>query len=72
VAVLEFLAQLSYHLSKTYESITRYNGRYSSRRRGERAKLSPPPDDEPESDYRRDFGERSTELTPRSQSSRVS
>ena len=40
---------------KTYESITRYYGRYSCRRRGERAKLSPPPPEEQESDYRREF-----------------
>ncbi len=68
---LEFLAALSVHIPKTYESITRYYGRYSCRRRGERAKLATPPDEETESDYRRDFGERSTELAPRSQSSRV-
>jgi hypothetical protein len=30
---LEFLAQLSCHVPKTYESITRYYGRYSCRRR---------------------------------------
>jgi hypothetical protein len=52
---LEFLAQLSCHIPKTYESITRYYGRYSSRRRGERAKLIPPPEVETESDYRREF-----------------
>ena len=52
---LEFLAALSCHVPKTYESITRYYGRYSCRRRGERAKLSPPPPEEPESDYRREF-----------------
>ena len=52
---LEFLAALSVHIPKTYESITRYYGRYSSRRRGERAKLSPPPAEEQESDYRREF-----------------
>ena len=52
---LEFLAALSAHIPKTYESITRYYGRYSCRRRGERAKLSPPPTEEPESDYRREF-----------------
>jgi hypothetical protein len=52
---LEFLAQLSCHIPKTYESITRYYGRYSCRRRGERAKLSPPPPEEQESDYRREF-----------------
>ena len=52
---LEFLAQLSCHIPKTYESITRYYGRYSSRRRGERAKLSPPPAEEHVSDYRREF-----------------
>ena len=52
---LEFLAQLSCLVPKTYESITKYYGRYSSRRRGEGAKLSPPPAEEPESDYRREF-----------------
>ena len=52
---LEFLAQLSCHVPKTYESITRYYGRYSSRRRGERAKLSPPPAEEHQSDYSREF-----------------
>jgi len=52
---LEFLAALSCHVPKTYESITRYYGRYSCRRRGERAKLSPPEDHEQESDYRREF-----------------
>ena len=52
---LEVLAQLSCHVPKTYENTTRYYGRYSSRRRGERAKLSPPPAGEPESDYRREF-----------------
>jgi hypothetical protein len=51
---LEFLAALSVHIPKTYESITRYYGRYSCRRRGERAKLTPP-DDETESNYRREF-----------------
>ena len=52
---LEFLAALSSHVPKTYESITRYYGRYSCRRRGERAKLAPPPAEETESDYRREF-----------------
>jgi hypothetical protein len=52
---LEFLVALSVHVPKTYESITRYYGRYSSRRRGERAKLSPLPAEEQESDYRREF-----------------
>jgi len=52
---LEFLAQLSCHIPKTYESITRYYGRYSCRRRGERAKLSPPPAEETESAYRREL-----------------
>jgi hypothetical protein len=51
---LEFLAALSCHVPKTYESITRYYGRYSCRRRGERAKLTPP-DDETEGNYRREF-----------------
>jgi len=52
---LAFLAALSVHIPKTYESITRYYGRYSCRRRGERAKLIPPPGVETESDYRREF-----------------
>jgi hypothetical protein len=52
---LEFLAALSAHIPKTYESLTRYYTRYSCRRRGERAKLSPPPTEEPESDYRQEF-----------------
>ena len=52
---LEFLAALSCHVPKTYESITRYYGRYSLGRRGERAKLSPPPAEETESDYRKEF-----------------
>ena len=53
---LKFLAALSYHVPKTYESITRYYGRYSCRRRGERAKLAPPPaSEEQESDYRREY-----------------
>jgi hypothetical protein len=56
---LEFLAALSCHVPKTYESITRYYGRYSSRRRGECAKLSPPPPEEQESDYRREFSKSS-------------
>ncbi len=52
---LEFLAELSCHIPKTYESITRYYGRYSSRRRGERAKLGAYSAQEPESDYRSEF-----------------
>jgi hypothetical protein len=52
---VEFLAQLSCHIPKTYESLTRYYGRYSCRRRGERAKLSPPPAEEQESHYRQEF-----------------
>ena len=56
---LEFLAELSCHIPKTYESITRYYGRYSSRRRGERAKLAArstkETESEPESDYRNEF-----------------
>jgi hypothetical protein len=52
---LEFLAELSAHIPKTYESITRYYGRYSCRRRGERAKLISPSEQETESDYRREF-----------------
>ena len=51
---LEFSAALPCHVPKTYESITRYYGRYACRRRGERAKLAPP-DEEQESDYRREF-----------------
>jgi hypothetical protein len=35
---LEFLATLTCHIPKPYESVTRYYGRYSCRRRGERAK----------------------------------
>ena len=35
---LEFLAKLSCHIPGTYESITRYYGEYSYRRRGERKK----------------------------------
>ena len=54
--VLEFLATLSCHIPKPYESITRYYGRYSCRRRGERAKLATADDAETtESDYRREF-----------------
>jgi len=56
---LEFLAELSCHIPRTYESITRYYGRYSSRRRGERAKLAAysakEKESEPESDYRSEF-----------------
>jgi hypothetical protein len=52
---LEFLAQLSCHIPKTYESLTRYYGRYSCRRRGERAKLMPPIEDDTDSDYHREF-----------------
>ena len=51
---LEFLAALSCHVPKTYESITRYYGRYSCRRRGDRAKIAPLPE-EHESDYSREF-----------------
>jgi hypothetical protein len=40
---LEFLALLSSHLPNPSESLTRYFGRYSSRNRGERKKLEPPP-----------------------------
>ncbi len=52
---LEFLAELSCHIPRTYESITRCYGRYSSRRRGERAKLAAYSAQEPESDYRSEF-----------------
>ena len=52
---LEFLVQLSCHIPKTYESLTKYYGQYSCRRRGERAKISPPQAEEQESDCRRDF-----------------
>ena len=51
---LEFLAALSCHVPKTYESITRYYGRYSCRRRGERAKIASLPE-EHENDYSREF-----------------
>ena len=37
---LEFLARLTSHIPKKYESITRYYGYYSSRARGERKKLA--------------------------------
>jgi hypothetical protein len=47
------------HIPKTCESLTRYYGSYSCRRRGERAKLSPPLADEQESDYRREFSKSS-------------
>jgi hypothetical protein len=43
---LESLAELLCHIPKTYESITTYYGRHSCRRRGERAKLPPPAEDE--------------------------
>ncbi len=56
---LEFLAELSAHIPKTYESLTRYYGRYSCRRRGERAKLSPSLPGMQESDYRREFSKSS-------------
>ncbi len=52
---LEFQAELSAHIPKTYESLTRYYGRYSCRCHGELAKLSPPPPEEQESDYMREF-----------------
>ena len=53
---LEFLALLSAQVPAPYESLTRYFGRYSCRRRGERSKLSPPPPaEEQESDYRQEF-----------------
>ena len=52
---VEFLAVLSAHIPKTYESLTRYYGRYSCRRRGEQAKLSPAPAEEQESDYRQEL-----------------
>jgi hypothetical protein len=51
----KFLAELSAHIPKTYESLTRYYGRHSCRRRGERAKLIPPPEDETETDEKRQF-----------------
>ena len=38
---LEFLALLSSHIAKPYESLTRYYGWYSCRARGERKKLEP-------------------------------
>jgi hypothetical protein len=38
---MEFLALLSCHIPKPYESITRYYGWYSCRARGERAKRKP-------------------------------
>jgi hypothetical protein len=39
---VKFLATLSAHIPKPYESITRYYGWYSCRKRGERKKLTPP------------------------------
>lgn len=42
---LEFLALLSCHVPKPYESLTRYYGWYSCRARGERAKRDPAPGD---------------------------
>lgn len=39
---VEFLATLSAHIPKPYESVTRYYGWYSCRKRGERKKLIPP------------------------------
>lgn len=39
-------AQLSCHIPKTYENSTRYYGRYSCGRRGERAKRASPPAEE--------------------------
>lgn len=44
---LEFLALLSCHIPKPYESITRYYGWYSCRARGERAKRKPTQDSPP-------------------------
>ncbi|WKZ57680.1 MAG: transposase zinc-binding domain-containing protein [Bdellovibrionota bacterium] len=41
---LEFLALMSCHIPKPYESITRYYGWYSCRARGERDKRRPVPD----------------------------
>lgn len=40
---LEFLALLSTHVTKPYESVTRYYGGWSCRARGERAKREPSP-----------------------------
>ena len=42
---LEFLALLSSHVPRPYESLTRYYGWYSCRSRGERAKLKSPVQD---------------------------
>ncbi len=39
---LEFLALLSAHIPRPYESVCRFYGHYSCRRRGERAKKEPP------------------------------
>ncbi len=53
---LEFLALLSTQVPKPYESLTRYYGRSSCRRRGERAKLAPLDQAETiETYYRRGF-----------------
>jgi hypothetical protein len=51
---LEFLAALSVHTPKTYESLNRYFGRYSCKRLGERANLSHSSAKEQESDYRQE------------------
>ena len=45
---LEFLALLSSHVPRPYESLTRYYGYYSCRSRGERKKLVATPVDQPE------------------------
>lgn len=39
-STLDFLALLTAHIPNTYESITRYYGWYSCRKRGERAKAA--------------------------------
>jgi hypothetical protein len=44
---LEFLALLSCHIPKPYESVTRYYGGYSCRARGERKKRIPVQDSPP-------------------------
>ncbi|WKZ56135.1 MAG: transposase zinc-binding domain-containing protein [Bdellovibrionota bacterium] len=49
---LEFLALLSCHIPKPYESVTRYYGWYSCRRRGERAKHAPVPDESATQEHR--------------------
>lgn len=47
-SALDFLALLTSHIPNTYESITRYYGWYSCRKRGERAKVAVKEPNDPE------------------------